>query len=108
MQRTSLQQGLLVIAQICGFWAGSELGYAIVTCAGIPLPGNMVGMVILFVLLTTGILRLEWVEAAATLLLRHLAFFFVPIAVGLMSMGDLLRAHGWRSLRCSSLARRWE
>jgi len=32
----------------------------------------------------------RWVAAAAGLLTKHLAFFFIPIAVGLMDWGGLL------------------
>jgi holin-like protein len=48
----------------------------------------------LFALLTFGVIRLEWVEAGASLLVRHLAFFFIPIAVGLMAFEDLFVSHG--------------
>jgi holin-like protein len=54
----------------------------------------MLGMVLLFVLLCLGAVRLEWIEAGASLLLSHLAFFFVPIAVGLMDLGDVWRSSG--------------
>lgn len=90
----SIRQGLLVIAQAAGFWAISEAGYALTRHFSLALPGNLVGMVMLFVLMACGIVKLEWVNAGATFLLRHLAFFFIPIAVGLMTMGDLVRSHG--------------
>jgi holin-like protein len=85
---------LLVLAQLCVFWAFSELGRIGVSALGIPFPGNLAGMVILLLLLASGIVRPTWVEPAATLLLRHLAFFFIPIAVGLMTLGEVLRAQG--------------
>ena len=94
MRGGMIGRAVLVVTQVAVFWAIAELGRAIVSRLGIPLPGNLVGMVILLALLGSGIVRPEWVEPAATLLLRHLAFFFVPIAVGLMAMGDLLRAQG--------------
>jgi holin-like protein len=90
-----MKQGLLVVAQIGLLMAISELGYALVAWSHIPLPGNVLGMVLLFVLLASGIVRLQWIEAGASLLLKHLAFFFVAIAVGLMSLGEVLRASGW-------------
>jgi holin-like protein len=51
-------------------------------------------MLMLFALLTSGVIRLEWVEAGASLLVRHLAFFFIPTTVGLMAFGDLFVSHG--------------
>lgn len=34
------------------------------------------------------------IESGAAFLTKHLAFFFVPIAVGLMSYGELIRTDG--------------
>ena len=90
----TVAQGLLITAQAGGFWAISEAGFALTRRFGVALPGNLLGMVMLFVLMASGIVRLEWVNAGATFLLRHLAFFFIPIAVGLMTMGELMRSHG--------------
>jgi len=84
----------MVVAQGSGLWLLNELGFALTARLGLALPGNLLGMMLLFVLLVSGIVRLEWVNDAATFLLRHLAFFFIPIAVGLMTMGELMRSHG--------------
>ena len=89
-----IRKAVTFIAQLAGFWAISEAGFALTARLGIALPGNLLGMVVLFVLMACGVVKLEWVDAAATGLLRHLAFFFIPIAVGLMTMGDLIRSHG--------------
>ncbi len=94
MQRPPLATAALVFAQLCAFWAISELGTLVVSRLGVPFPGNLAGMVILLLLLASGIVRPTWVEPAATLLLRHLAFFFIPVAVGLMTLGEVLRAQG--------------
>lgn len=77
-----------------GLWLLSELGFALTARLGLALPGNLLGMMLLFILLVSGIVRLEWVNDAATFLLRHLAFFFIPLAVGLMTMDELMRSHG--------------
>ena len=89
------KQALFAVAQIGVLFAISELGYALAAWVDIPLPGNMLGMVLLFAMLASGVVKPAWIESGATLLLKHLAFFFVPIAVGLMSLADVLRASGW-------------
>lgn len=94
VQRPSIGTATRVVVQVLAFWAIAELGRAVVTTLGLSLPGNLVGMVALLLLLLTGVVPAAWVEPAATLLIRHLGFFFVPIAVGLMTIGDLLRAQG--------------
>jgi holin-like protein len=51
-------------------------------------------MVLLYALLALGIVKLSWFEAAGSFLIRHLAFFFVPITVGLMDAGSLFASRG--------------
>ena len=70
-------------------------GNAAVRWLGLPVPGNVVGIVGLYVLLNTGLVRLEWVQDAADFLLKHLVFFFIPVAVDLMNWGGVFRQYGW-------------
>jgi holin-like protein len=39
-------------------------------------------------------MRLEYIEKGSAFLNKHLAFFFVPYAVGLMNYGGLIKSHG--------------
>ena len=61
---------------------------------GIPIPGNVLGMGLLLLALAVGIIRVEWVQEAADLLLSHMALFFVPAGVGVMVYFDLI-AREW-------------
>ena len=56
----------------------------------LPLPGNVTGMIILFILLCTKAIKVEMVEEASNFLLDHLAFFFIPAGAGLIACLDLL------------------
>jgi holin-like protein len=89
-----LKKWALITIQIAALLLLSEVGYAFVGTLQLPVPGNLVGMLMLFALLTAGVIRLEWIEAGASLLVRHLAFFFIPIAVGLMAFEDLFVRNG--------------
>jgi holin-like protein len=60
----------------------------------LPLPGNLVALLLLLGLLSTGVLRPAHVEELGSFLLRHLTFFFVPFTVGLVAQGDLLASSG--------------
>ena len=51
----------------------------------LPLPGSLVGMLLLFVLLQTHILRLDQISTVSDFLLGHLPFFFIPAGVALMA-----------------------
>jgi holin-like protein len=51
-------------------------------------------MLLLFALLSAGIIKEQWLSLGANPLLKHLSFFFIPIAVGLMDWGELFIQKG--------------
>ena len=61
------------------------LGEIVSKGLSLPIPGNIMGMIFLFLFLVTGILKLEKIERVAKSLLDNLAFLFVPAGVGLMN-----------------------
>lgn len=80
-----LLAGLLVIF---GFWAAGEgLGSAI----ALPVPGSIVGMLLLTTALQLKLIPDTVVEGIGELLVAHMALFFVPLGVGLMRYTDVLR-----------------
>lgn len=54
------------------------------------VPGNVIGMIIMIGALCTGVVKAESVEKTSDFLLGHLAFFFVPAAVGLITCLDVV------------------
>ncbi len=83
-----------MLLQLAGLLGLNLLGRWIAQSLHLPLPGSVIGMLLLFCLLMTRVIRLEWVEPTAALFNRHLAFFFVPIAVGLLAYGSVIRSDG--------------
>jgi holin-like protein len=69
------------------------LGLLLHRYAHIPLPENILGMLLLFLALCTGVVKLAWVEEAADFLLRHMMLFFAPIIVGVLPLWDVLLAN---------------
>ncbi len=61
---------------------------------GAPIPGGVLGLLLLFAALQTGAVKLRWIERAASLLLRHMVLLFVPLTVGLMELGQVLSRQG--------------
>ncbi|HEY2860537.1 MAG TPA: CidA/LrgA family protein [Terracidiphilus sp.] len=57
---------------------------------GVPIPGGVLGLLLFYLALLTGALKMAWVEKGAGLLLRHMVLLFVPLTVGLMDLGPLL------------------
>ncbi len=50
-------------------------------------------MLVLFVSMAIGIVKVEWVKPGASLLIRYMILLFVPISVGLMEHFDMLIAN---------------
>ncbi|WP_099187246.1 CidA/LrgA family protein [Tepidibacter mesophilus] len=67
------------------------LGEVISNFLPFPLPGSIVGMILLFISLITGIIKLYMIEDISNFLLNNLAFFFIPPGVGLISSLDILK-----------------
>lgn len=67
------------------------LGEFISQVLSLPIPGNILGMIILLVLLWTKVVKIEQIETIANFLLDHLAFFFIPAGVGLMTSIGIIK-----------------
>jgi holin-like protein len=83
--------GLAIL--FCFLAAGEQAG----RLAGIPVPGSVLGMLLLAAALRLGLLQAQSVQAAADALLDNLSLLFVPAGVGLMLYLDL-PARDWWSL----------
>jgi holin-like protein len=57
-------------------------GYLIQHFTRIPIPANVIGMILLVIALFAGWVKLEWIERPAQFLLRHMLIFFAPTIVG--------------------------
>ena len=57
---------------------------------GVPIPGGVLGLIVFYLALLTGLVKLRWVEAASNFLLKHMVLLFVPLTVGLMDLVGLL------------------
>ena len=73
---------LAVIFAIC---VAGEFLHRIV---GIPLPGNIIGMVLLLALLCLKIIKPEQISGVSSFFLNHLALFFLPPSIAIMAVGD--------------------
>jgi holin-like protein len=59
------------------------------------VPGSVIGMIILFLLLWTNIIKVSWVEMGAKFMVQNLALFFIPATVGIMNYFDLFAGKGF-------------
>ena len=72
-------KGFLIIL-LCNF-----AGNILIMLSGLPVPGSVLGMLILLVLLLTKRVKLETVEPADSLLIAFMLLFILPDGVNLMN-----------------------
>jgi len=77
-------QGLVLLL---GFQFAGEV---ITRALDLPIPGNVIGMALLLLALTVGVVKEESITEAGDLLLRYMTLFFVPAGVGVMLYFDLI------------------
>ena len=68
----------------------------LVEWAHLPLPANLVGMVLMLLLIVFRIVPLAWVRAGSRWLLAEMLLFFVPAVVAVVNYAQLLLIDGWR------------
>lgn len=60
------------------------LGETISRVFSLPIPGNVLGMLLMLALLLMRVIRVEHVSGVSTFFLDNLSFFFIPGSVALM------------------------
>lgn len=81
---------MIGIAWLCLFWL---IGTFCSEILHIPLPGNVIGMILLWMSLHFGWVKLSWVEQTSQFLLTHMMLFFAPYVVGVIAFYPLLADH---------------
>ncbi|WP_245895927.1 CidA/LrgA family protein [Deinococcus irradiatisoli] len=75
--------------------AFAALGDALVRLSHLPVPGSVLGLLLLWLALGLGWVKLGWLEAAADHLLGILGLLFVPATVGFVGYLSAGAAWGW-------------
>lgn len=89
---------ITIILQILFIHIFLFLGSAVKAIVPIPIPAAMVGLLLLFLGLLVGIVKLEWVEQGGNWLLAELLLFFIPSAVGIVNYEEMLSWQGLKSV----------
>ena len=58
-----------------------------------PMPASVIGLVLLFILLSAGVIKLRQVEGVGTALTNNIGFLFVPAGVSVINSLPLLSQH---------------
>lgn len=81
-----LQVGVLYVFSFVGTWIQGVFHLS--------MPGSLIGMLMLFLLLSSRILPLKWFEEGAEKLIIILPLFLIPSTTGLMEHGSFLFGEG--------------
>lgn len=81
---------LNITLQIAFLYVLSLLGGIIVEFLHVPLPGSIIGLIILLLLLHMKIVKKEYVADGAGFLLPILTLLFIPATVGIVNYPELL------------------
>ena len=78
------------VKEVAWIMAFTFIGEALNKLLPLPIPAGVYGLVLLLAGLITGIVKLEDVEATGGFLLDTMTLMFIPAAVGIMSVTDIL------------------
>lgn len=59
------------------------------------MPGSVIGMLLLFLALITGIVKDRWIRQVATFLTDNMMIFFMPAFMGIMDLWGVVRMNLW-------------
>lgn len=85
---------LRIIGQIAVLFLLSEFGKWLMAFLHIKFPGSIIGLFILFILLTTKIIPESWIASGAEMLLSYMTLFFIPVTVGIVKYPELMSWQG--------------
>lgn len=60
----------------------------------LPVPTSVIGMILLYVLLATHVIKLEWVESFSSIMIGMIGFLFVPSGISLAGNLDIMAQEG--------------
>ena len=82
-----------IIKQIGIIFAVCWLSQVVEQALPFAFPASVIGMVLLFACLVTGLLRIEHIQEKADFLLENMAFFFIPAGVSIINYFDVLKGN---------------
>ncbi len=82
------------LGQVLFFVLVSWLLNGLTALLHLPVPGSILGIVLVFVLLQLKIIRIEWIDLGAKWLLAEMLLFFIPAAAGMVQYQSLLLENG--------------
>ncbi|WP_238601981.1 CidA/LrgA family protein [Lysinibacillus parviboronicapiens] len=91
---TVLMRVVRIIVQIGILNIFYYMGVGIVTFLHLPLPGSVIGLLLLALSLNLKIIKVEYIQDGAGFLIGILTLFFIPATVGVIDYPELLSKTG--------------
>lgn len=84
---------LLHIVLLAGFYM---VGIFLTSVFHLPIPGSIVGLLLLLAALLLRVCKLSWIEQGASLHLQHISLLFIPPILGAAHYLNVFQANGWK------------
>ncbi|MCH1625362.1 CidA/LrgA family protein [Ferdinandcohnia quinoae] len=85
---------ILLIIQVGILYLFYFVGNLVQELLTIPIPGSIIGMLLLFLLLSTGLMKEKWLASGSQFLITYLSLLFVPATVGLIDYLPIFKGKG--------------
>lgn len=89
-----MKKALLITIQVGLLYIISVLGNMISHTLKIPIPGSIIGFLLLFFALIFKVFPEKWIDGGAKFMLAFLPLFFIPSTVGVVEHPQLLTFDG--------------
>lgn len=80
------------------------LGEVFVRLTHLPLPASIIGLLLLFLALQTGMVKLETVQSLAKVMLDYLVLMVVPACISIMQYLHIIQKELWILVLATSLS----
>lgn len=85
---------LRIIYQIAILFGVYYIGNWIQDLLGLFIPGSVIGLILMFILLSTGIVNPKFIQYGSSYMVKHLVLFFIPTTVGVLNFYQLFIGKG--------------
>ena len=94
-----------IVLQIIVLYGFVLMGNWLQDLLHLPLPGSIIGLLVLLAALSLKVFQLEWIESGSYFLLSYLPLYFIPATVGVMNYGHVFAGKGFLLIPITIIAR---
>ncbi|ATD31533.1 CidA/LrgA family protein [Macrococcoides bohemicum] len=81
-----VKQSMITLFQILLIILITSVGNFLQQLLHLPIAGSIIGLVLFYILLMTGVVKETWIKSGANLFLTTMIFFFLPSIVGVKNI----------------------